>query len=533
MKVKLRKYQEEGVNNLRLGFMRGTRCCLYVLPTGGGKTVIFSHIAEQAAQRGNRICILVHRQELVDQASRSLQALGMDHGVIAAGRSMDLSHSVQIASVQTLARRLHRVPADFFGLLIVDEAHHAVAGQWSKVIDHYARAKVLGVTATPERLDGQALGHFFQEMVIGPDAAWLTEEGYLAPARVYAPPNKLDMSGVRKLGGDYRMNEAEQQLQQAGIMGDAVTHYRRHLAPGTAIAFCCTVAHAQAVADAFNSAGFPAAVIDGTMDKNTRRGLIEALGAGRIKVLASCQIISEGTDVPSVTGAILLRPTQSLGLFLQQVGRCLRPAPGKDHAIIMDHVGNTQRHGLPTDPRDWSLKGRRKRNRDAAPPVKVCDGCFAAIPSAATVCPVCGHQFQTERRELAVIDGDLVELAAFRVGDYVTFKDEPARATHPLPPMRVEAVARFDTGWHARLLLRSQTGNELIVPFVGPDAAWSSEWTPCAELRLVKRGKDEERAQAKTLEALQALAAQRGYSPGWAHHIWNARQHRHGRRAQQ
>jgi superfamily II DNA or RNA helicase len=491
------------------------------LPTGGGKTVIFSHIAERAAQLGNRICILVHRQELVDQASRSLHSLGMNHGVIAAGRSMDLSHGVQVASVQTLARRLHRVPPGFFSLLIVDEAHHAVAGSWAKVIDHYASAKVLGVTATPERLDGRGLGQFFGDMVQGPDAAWLTEQGFLAPARVFAPPNRVDMSGVRKLGGDFRMDDAQAQLEQAGIMGDAVTHYRRHLAPGTAIAFCCSVAHAQAVADAFNAQRIPTAVVDGTMDKETRRGLIEALGAGRIKVLASCQIISEGTDVPSVTGAILLRPTQSLSLFLQQVGRCLRPAPDKNHAIIMDHVGNTQRHGLPTDPREWKLEGRAKKERAAAPPVKVCEGCFAAIPSGLRECPVCGHEFTPERRELAVIDGDLVEQAPFRVGDQVLFKDEPTRDTRLARPYQVQAVARFKDDWSARLVLPGQRNDD------------GGNWVPCAELRLVKRGKDAERAEAKSLEDLQALAARRGYSPGWAHHIWNARQHRHGRRAQQ
>jgi superfamily II DNA or RNA helicase len=517
MKVRLRNYQEEGVNSLRLAFMRGTRCSLYVLPTGGGKTVIFSHIAERAAQLGNRIAILVHRQELVDQASRSLDSLAVKHGVIAAGRSMDLSHGVQVASVQTLVRRLHRIPPDFFQLLIVDEAHHAVAGSWAKVIDHYASAKVLGVTATPERLDGRGLGAFFGQMVLGPDAAWLTEHGFLAPARVFAPPSKIDLSGVRKLGGDFRMDEAQAQLERAGIMGDAVTHYRRHLAPGTAIAFCCTVAHAQAVADEFNAQGIPAAVVDGTMDKDARRQLIEDLGAGRLKVLASCQIISEGTDVPSVTGAILLRPTQSLSLFLQQVGRCLRPAPGKSHAIIMDHVGNTQLHGLPTDPREWSLEGRKKRDRDAAPPVKVCGQCFACVPSGCQQCPCCGNVFETQARELAVYDGDLVELPPYRLGDELAVD---------------MGQGRWDGGWIVRGILHPK--RHLVMRNRTHGAQAEDLMFGYDEVRLVRRGKDDERAQAQSLEDLQALAARRGYSPGWAHHVWQARQNRHGtRRAQQ
>lgn len=463
MKVTLRNYQEQGVNALRPLYAAGTRSALYVLPTGGGKTVIFSHIAERAALLGNRIAVLVHRQELVDQTSRSLTSIGVRHGVIAAGRPMDLTRSVQVASVQTLVRRLAKIPPDYFGLLIVDEAHHAVAGSWAKVIDYFGRARVLGVTATPERLDGRGLGDKFQAMVQGPDAGWLTDQGFLAPARVFAPPSQLDMGSVRKLGGDYRMDEAEAALQRAGIMGDAVTHYQRHLAHGTAIAFCCSVAHAQAVAEAFNAAGISSAVVDGTLHPDVRRHMIADLGSGRIRVLASCQIISEGTDVPSVTGAILLRPTQSLSLYLQQVGRCLRPAPGKTEAVILDHVGNTLTHGLPTDPRQWTLEGRPKRQRDnTAPPVKVCPSCFAAIPSAAQVCPCCHHAFEVKRGELKVIEGDLVE--------------------------------------------------------VDPE-----------ELR---RMRNQERAKAQTLEDLQALAAQRGYSPGWAHHVWQARQNRHGRRAQ-
>lgn len=463
MKVTLRNYQEAGVSSLRQHYAAGIRAALYVLPTGGGKTVIFSHIAERAALLGNRVCVLVHRQELVDQTSRTLTQIGVDHGVIAAGRSMDLTRSVQVASVQTLVRRLPKVPPDYFGLLIVDEAHHAVAGSWAKVLAYFARSRVLGVTATPERLDGRGLGDMFQAMVLGPDAGWLTDQGFLAPARVFAPPSKLDMGSVRKLAGDYRMDEAEAAMQQAGIMGDAVTHYRRHLAHGTAIAFCCSVAHAQAVAEAFNAAGIASAVVDGTLHPDVRRHMIADLGTGRIRALASCQIISEGTDVPSVTGAIMLRPTQSLSLYLQQVGRCLRPAPGKTEAIILDHVGNTLTHGLPTDPRDWTLDGRKKRDRNAAPPVKVCPSCFSAIPSAAQVCPSCHHAFEVKRGELKVIDGDLVE--------------------------------------------------------VDPE-----------ELR---RMRNQERAKAQTLEDLQELAARRGYSPGWAHHVWQARQNRYGRRAQQ
>jgi DNA repair protein RadD len=192
---------------------------LAVLPTGGGKTVCFSYIAQAASIKGNRVLILVHRQELLDQASRAMPA---PHGIIAANRAMDLSHTVQVASVQTVARRLHLLPRDFFQLLVVDEAHHTTAGTWAKVIAHFHAAKLLGVTATPIRGDGRGLGEHYQAMVQGPTAAELTSEGYLAPARVLAPPG-FDSAGLRKRMGDFDTKQAEQRV--GTIMGDCLGHY--------------------------------------------------------------------------------------------------------------------------------------------------------------------------------------------------------------------------------------------------------------------------------------------------------------------
>lgn len=461
MQVTLRPYQEAGVTQLRYEYWQGRKSVLYCLPTGGGKTVVFSHIAESAARKGNRICILVHRQELVSQSSDSLTNIGVAHGVIAAGTPMDLSHSVQVASVQTLVRRLHLIPPNFFQLLVVDEAHHAVAGSWATVIQHYADAKVLGVTATPERLDGRGLGDIFDALVLGPDARWLTDSGFLAPARIFAPPADLDFSVMRRQMGDYRMDDAEEQVIRAKFIGDVVAHYRRHLEPGTAIAFCCSVRHAQAMADTFNAAGIRAASLDGKTHKDERKAMIAKLGTGEIQVLCSCQIISEGTDVPTVGGAILVRPTDSLSLYLQQVGRCLRPAPGKQHAIILDHVGNVQRFGLPTDPRDWSLEGRKRsrQDRDAAPPVKVCPTCFSVVSAAASNCDCCGHIFQPKvKQDITRSDINLVEITDIARADY-NFSDRR---------------------------------------------------------RLV--------SQARTLEELERLAEEFGYKRGWAYKIYTSRQ---------
>ncbi len=283
----LRPYQLDAVHQIREAYRQRHRAVLFVLPTGGGKTVVFSHIAEQAAAKGSRICILVHRQELLRQASASLGDLGVRHGLISPRHSMDLSAHVQVASVQTLARRLHKLPASLFQLLVVDEAHHSNAGTWAKVLDHFQAARVLGVTATPCRTDGRGLGEWYSHMVQGPTAAELTAAGFLAPARVLAPPGP-SLVGLRKRMGDYDLNQAGQILQAGQAMGDCLAHYRRHLDGQTAIAFCCSVAHAEAVAELFAGHGVAAASIDGTMDGPTRERLLADLGASRLKVLTSC-----------------------------------------------------------------------------------------------------------------------------------------------------------------------------------------------------------------------------------------------------
>jgi superfamily II DNA or RNA helicase len=474
---------------IRSAFRGGYRSVLFVLPTGGGKTYTFVHIAERAAARGNRILILVHRSELVDQASRSLHAIGCNHGVISSGYRMDLRHPVQVASVQTLVNRLHLIPPDWFDLIVVDEAHHAVAGTWAKILAAMLHCRVLGVTATPERLDGRGLREMFDAMVLGPDAGWLTDEGFLVRARIFSPPG-VDLSAIKRFDSRAGKAKAADILRQRQFMGDAVTHYQRTIAPvhnGTAIAFCPNLEVAEAMTEAFRSQGITAATIDRKTDRGIRRRMISDLGDASLKVLVSVDIISEGTDIPSVTGAILYRPTDSLTLFLQQCGRVLRPvyapgydldttqgrlnaiaAGGKPFAVINDHVGNTYtgdipKHGTPTDHREWSLDGRKAREKaeSTAPPIRVCPGCLSQIPAAANPCPHCGHQFEVTRRELKVVEGDLQEL------------------------------------------------------------------DPAFTRRTMRR----EVAQARTREELEAIARDRGYKPGWVAKMLTAREQRHGQAA--
>jgi len=405
--VNLRAYQQQLIDDIRLRYQLGDKSVLAVLPTGGGKTIIFSAIAQSAAAKGNHVLILVHRRELIHQASSKLQWIGVDHGIIAAGIPPS-DHAVQIASVQTLARRLSRLDWQPT-LIIIDEAHHATAGQWARILDHWPDAYRLGVTATPCRLDGCGLRSTFDTMVLGPSVADLIFTGYLSPARIYAPPVVADLKGIRSRGGDYANDQAAAAMDRPTVTGDAISHYQRLAAGQQTIAFCCNVAHAVSVCDAFKTAGIGAELLLGNTPD--REQVVTAFASHRIRVLVTVDVVSEGFDVPAASCAILLRPTQSLGLYLQQVGRVLRPAPSKAHAVILDHVGNVNRHGFPDDHRDWSLDDRMRRSKGTpAPSVRTCPECFAAFKPA-PICPVCGAGCVPIRsRVIREMAGELREL---------------------------------------------------------------------------------------------------------------------------
>lgn len=414
--ITLRDYQQDAECDLRNAYAQGFRAPVLTMPTGSGKTVTFSSIAYQAGLKGNRVLILVHRRELLKQTSRTLANFGIDHGLISAGLSLFRDKNVQVASVQTMARRMSRIrwTPD---LIIVDECHHAVGGNtWGKVLAQYPRARVLGCTATPQRLDGKGLGvdsgGFFDALITGPSVADLTARGYLSPAVVYAPKANVDLSGVKTRAGDFAAGQLAEAMDKPRITGDAVEHYRR-ICPGEpSIAFCASVAHAEHVAESFRHAGINAASIDGSQDHATRAKMIADLGAGQLSVLASCDLISEGTDIPVVSGAIMLRPTQSEGLALQQMGRALRIFPGKKRALILDHVGNVYRHGLPDDERQWSLAGRKKRakaEQSDAPPIKQCERCHT-VHRPAPKCPACGFVYEIKPRDIEQVDGSLEQV---------------------------------------------------------------------------------------------------------------------------
>ena len=407
--MQLRPYQQQAIADLRQAFRSGVRAPLLVAPTGMGKTVIFSAITQAAAARGRRVLILVHRRELIRQASAKLKQAGVMHGIIAAGFEPS-NHPVQVASVQTLARRLDRQHWQP-DLIVIDEAHHAIAGTWAKVISYWPDSLLLGVTATPIRQDGRGLGAMFDRLVLGPSTADLMAAGHLTLVKLYAPPQVADLTGIRTRAGDYANDQAAAAMTRPTVTGDAISHYQRIAAGQPAIAFCCNVNHATSVCDAFNAAGIRAATLLG--NTTDRDALVARFAAGELQVLVTVDVVSEGFDCPGAAVAILLRPTQSEGLYLQQVGRVLRPAPGKAAAIVLDHVGNVHRHGFPDDVRPWSLDDARQRTGKGGPPapcIRTCEACFAAF-APAPLCPVCGTPSKLSTRELKHQAGELQELA--------------------------------------------------------------------------------------------------------------------------
>jgi len=456
--VVLRDYQKQLLADLRVALKTHRRVCA-VMPTGAGKGQTIGAIVRGAACRGRRVLVLAHRAELIEQLTGTVRAWGLEPDVIAPGQRLQ-ARQVAVGSVQTVVRRLdHITPPD---LIIQDEAHHLVPGNvWGRVISAWPDAHLIGKTATPERLDGKGLGveagGFFEALVLGPSAAWLVEQGWLARPRVFSWPGARN-SRLRRRMGEFDLKQAAQSFGDRAAIGDAVSHYKRRLHPGTAICFCCTIQHAEQMAGAFRSAGIRAASVSGSTPAEERKRLIAGLGTGEVEVLSSCMIISEGTDIPSVGGAILMRPTASLSLYLQMVGRALRPAPGKHEAVILDHVGNAHRHGLPTDEREWNLAGRRRRE-GVSIPIKDCPVCFCSCPSAAQVCPECGHLFLSEerdeqRRGLQQVEGELVEVTGSERHRPRPNQQQRLRHIHPAAGCRTfeqllkrEQERGYKSGW--------------------------------------------------------------------------------------
>lgn len=421
----LRPYQIRAVEAVEAAYAAGKRAPLLALATGAGKTVVAAELIRRAEAKGQTALFLAPRRELVHQASWSLAQIGLDHGVVLAGREDLESHwdPVQVGSIDTLVARVlrrGRRPFPDPDLIVIDEAHLSITKTRQDLVALWPEARLLGLTATPARKDGRALGLFYDALIEPVTVADLTAEGYLTPAR-YFSISEPDLAKVGFVAGDYNQRQLDQAVNQPSLVGDIVATWLVRAAERRTVVFATSIQHSVALAEAFSRAGVAAAHVDAATPVAERTRIFERFAAGEIQVLTNCFLAAVGYDLPRIDCVVLARPTRSLTLYLQMLGRGLRPAKGKRDCLVLDHAGAVHRHGFATEPRAWSLSGKMAlvvpsaggpHRGDAGMPKQIdCPECSAVFTGSRT-CPECGYYLAPVGRQVETIDGKLVEIGA-------------------------------------------------------------------------------------------------------------------------
>ncbi len=507
----LRDYQRTILNNQLivsiLHYLEGkterpeTTRPVVVAPTGSGKTAMFCAIANYCKGRRLRSLVLVHRREILTQTLRAMHRLGLSCGQIASGRPMT-SDLVQVAMVGTIVKRLDRVPRP--DLIIVDECHHAVEGNsWGRIIKYWSTVPCIGFTATPQRLDGQGLRAIFDSMHVGPSIAQLVADGWLSVPVIYRPPHEIDAK-YHITRGDFDQKEQEgtydiKTEKGRRIVGDVIAHYRKYLDGQPVIVSCVSVNHAKTMADIFVKAGYSARAVWGDMNDSDRDSALAGLGDGSVQVVTFDSLIGEGVDIPAVAGVIMLRRTMSLALYLQIVGRALRPiyadgfdlstiegrrnaqlAGPKPRAIILDHAGNYHLHGHVLADRAWSLDSQKRQLKgQPVPTTTSCPRCYGIWPGKPKTCPACGYEF----------------------------KDAPAKHVPDIKVIAGELIAAGIDAEHA------DSTAAFVAAALRADAKTRGKMLLGRAFALAVDGD-------KGLQTLGALAQAVGYKDGWARWAW-------------
>ncbi|QDP49210.1 MAG: putative ATP-dependent DNA helicase [Prokaryotic dsDNA virus sp.] len=421
--MKLREYQLKAMSDVADKGWKHKKILL-VAPTGSGKTVIASALIQVALEKGHKCLFVAHRRELIMQCSKKLHDFDVNHGVIMAGKSATPRAKTQVASIQTFTIRSKK--EDFIKpeatLIILDEAHRSASKSFQDLMDLYPNAMFIGLTATPCRNDGKGLGSIYTEMVECSNIKELTELGFLVPTKIIAP-TLPDLQGLRMLAGDYENRGLDKRVNTPKLVGDLVTHWLRHAKDRTTVVFAVSIAHSKYIAKIFNENGIPAGHIDGEMDELERERVLHDLKVGHIKVLSNCQVLTEGWDMPIVSCVVLARPTKSYGMYLQMVGRSLRPAEDKEDTLILDHAGCVYEHGFPADTPEWELtkskikRSQEPRNRPIEKQPFTCVKCNTVYqPSRYNrECPNCGYVLNDIDKKVLVKQGRLVEVESIEV----------------------------------------------------------------------------------------------------------------------
>lgn len=397
----LRPYQSDTVHKVFDAWRSGKRAPLIVLPTGAGKTTVCAHVIRRAraAAPGLRVLMLCPLQQLVWQATERFRQHNINAGILMGPRKPKPGETCHVASVQTAIRR----DLGDYGLVIYDEAHRAAGVESAKLLRRYKNSFGLGMTATPRRLDGRSLQPLFDHLIEPVSVQQLMDAGFLVPIKAYAR-DELDLSKVKwdRRKNDYSSRSLSSAMNQPKLVGDVVDHWGRLCRGRRTIVFACSIPHAMHIVERFRARGVPSEIVTASTKVNDRKEIIERLRRGQTRVVCNVGVFTEGFDLDVLGCVILARPTYSLTLHLQMIGRGMRPAPGKQNCIVIDHADNLRRHGFPQLPREWTLKAPdkstlTKKAIDTRPPLaKKCSGCLALIPSGCTICPHCGTMILPE-----------------------------------------------------------------------------------------------------------------------------------------
>ena len=399
MEITLRPYQKDIFDKSIEAFKGGAKGICCVLPCRSGKSFIMARMIKGA--RGN-VLVLAHRHTLINQHKELLESLGV------------LSDKVRVESVFTEASRLGRYAPNDVDLIIIDEAHLSEAASYRKVCKYYDCRRVL-FTATPARLDGKPLT-LADTLITGITADELIKTGAISDYDYYAPDLNLDIDSVDMVAGEYNNGQLTDLMCQSTIYGDVLKYYQQLGENRQAIAYCTSVKHSEQTAKMFCDNGIKAISIDGSMSQKERNSKMDMFRKGEVQILCNCNLISEGVTLPNASVALLLRPTCSLPLFIQQSCRVLTPVEGKK-AVIIDFVNNVQKHSMPTENHNWSLtqsvEKRKEFNSDGTLSIRQCENCFRCFQGKK--CPYCGAEHVPKGRELRQIkDAELKKIEAIQ-----------------------------------------------------------------------------------------------------------------------
>jgi superfamily II DNA or RNA helicase len=392
--VELFDYQQVAVDAVREEYRAGARAVVLQMTTGAGKTTSATKLTEATINRGGRVWFVAHRRELIKQAHARMVAQGIRAGVVMADHEPDYDAPCQVISVDTLNARDASALLDPT-LVITDECHHAPSPKYDELFERTARARHLGLSATPWRLDGMGLNERYDALVEGPKPSELVAMGRLVPYELWSGPAPK-LAAVPSRAGDFVRGELAE--ASAKIVGDVVATYKKTCDGARMIAFAVNRTHSAQLVDKFNAAGVPAWSIDFRTKQAERDATLLGFAEGTIKVLVNVEIITEGYDVPACDGTILARATESESLYLQMVGRGGRASPGKTKSIVLDHGFNVFRHGDPLEYRTLSLQGRARRDRQESETegagLRLCDACLRVYPQHRTECVHCGEEYK-------------------------------------------------------------------------------------------------------------------------------------------